>query len=308
MPRTEGANVSQLLVSICNVAARPRPSCLLRMDAFPHTIFSREAQWVDVGFGGELLVSGAGIAADEDFVYHVSIAQTDFETRLTVLDRSTFEVVHVQRLTDVVDAHSIARYGADLCVASTGTDEVVAYRIDGHRLTDPRVLFTPTGAKDDTHHINSVAVVNGELLCSAFGPKNGGSWSTAAHGYIRNVTRNMDILTGLQQPHTVTCRADEILFCNSQLGTVESVDGPVAYLAGYARGLAFAPDGTMYAATSEARRPTHLPARTDIFENRNDVGELHGRCAVVQFSSRGLRTEFGLSTFGAEIYDLHLLS
>ncbi len=294
---------SQLLISIPNVASSPRPSCLLSMD-----VLTQRMEWIDVGFG-QPLASGVGIQADERFVYHVSIANADFSTQLAVLDRESLQVVHTQRLAEVVDGHSVARLGDELCVVSTGTDEIVAYRLDGPKATDARTLWAPTASGTDTHHINSIVVHDGELWCSAFGPKDSErySWATVANGYIRNVTRETTHVEGLQQPHSAIWHDGELYFCNSRPGTVNTTEGLFAHLYGYSRGLAFAPDGSWYAGTSLGRRPAHDPARTDEFGSLVDRGEVHGRCAVVQFSPGGTRTEIGLGQHGHEIYDFLLL-
>lgn len=293
-----------MLISIMNVAASPRPSCLLRLD-----METLESEWVEVGID-RLLASGLGIFDDGRYVYHVCIANDPgFPTYLVVLERHSLEVMNVQPLPEVTDAHSVVRLGEDLCVASTGTDEIAAYRLDGCRVRDPRVLWAPTASGTDTHHVNSLFVLGDDLWCSAFGPRESErySWATAANGYIRNVTQGSTLIDGLRQPHTVVWHDGHVYYCNSPLGTV-NVDGDVfAYLHGYARGLVFAPDGHLYVGTSLGRRPARAPDRADVFDNLHDEGSPHGRCAVVRFSPSGSRTEIGLSHRGDEIYDLLIL-
>jgi Domain of unknown function (DUF4915) len=248
-------------------------------------------KWVDVGFADRTLHGGMGIVADERFVYHISILSPDSSTHLTVLDRETLQVVHVQCLAEIADGHSLALWGDELMVASTGTDEVIGYRLNGYEASGARLVWTPTGSRADTHHVNSLVVADGEVLCSAFGPKDGEAWWSATNGYVHNITRDAALVQGLRQPHTVAWHEAQLYFCNSALGTVNSESGVVAPLAGYSRGLAFAPDGRVYAGTSVGR----------------PWSELIGRCAVVQFSPTGVRTEIGLSPLGAEIYDLLLV-
>jgi glucose/arabinose dehydrogenase len=291
----------ELLVSICNVAAHPRPSCLLRLD-----VETQRADWVDTGVG-ELLVSGAGICSDERYVYHVSIVEAGFATVLSIFDRTTLAVVHVETLEEVSDAHSLLRQGDDLLVASTGTDEIVAYRLDGPKTSDARVIWTPTGSGTDTHHINSLALANGDVLCSAFGAKEADSWASATNGYIHNVTRDTPVVGGLRQPHTASWRDGGLYFCNSQEGSVNTTAGVVAFLAGYSRGLAFGPDGTLFAGTSVSRRPSSTSGDTAGFMNPMDPGEPRGQCAVVQLNPEGgHRVEVGMASFGHEIYDVFI--
>jgi hypothetical protein len=306
----------ELLISICNVPFDPRPSCLLRMNTTTYGV-----EPVDVGFSHPLVISGVGLCGDENFIFHVSLAlpdittpppapgrPTDLVTQLSVLDKRDLTMVSIQSLPEINDCHSIVRYEDMLYVVSTGTDEIFSYRLHGSEATDPRLVWSPSGASQDLHHVNSIAIADGEVVCSAFGPKGGDTWATSTHGYIHNVSSDRRILDGLHQPHTVTWSPDGFYFCNSRLGTVNLGDNVIAHLAGYARGLAFAPDGVMYAATSVGRRPVENSSRTDVFRHPEDPGELNGRCAVVRFSPEGFRTEIGLSSAGYEIYDLLYLN
>jgi len=289
-----------LLVSFCNVAATPRPSCLLRMD-----LATGRSEWLELGFGGELLVSGAGICMDDRCIYHLSIAQQDFESRLTVLDRHSFEVLHAQALAEISDGHSIRRLGDDLVVASTGMDDVVAYRMDGHCAVQPRLVWSPTGAHDDTHHINSLEVVDGRLVCSAFGPREGDSWSGTRAGYLFDVTGGVPLLQGLRQPHSARWHDGKMYFCNSAMGTVETADGVEARLDSYSRGLDFGPGGRILVGTSVARRRLDLGPEAG-FVNPNEAGVAQGRCSVTECRpSVAEPTVIDMAAYGPEIYDLY---
>jgi hypothetical protein len=291
----------QLLLSIQNVASDPRPSCLLHLD-----VLTNRKQWVDVGLG-TLLASGLGIHADDRHVYHICIANSDFSTYLTVLDRQSLQVVYVQPLPEVVDGHSVVRLGDELIVVSTGTDEILSYELDGIKPRCWRVVWSPTDSGDDTHHLNSLTIADGELLCSAFGPKEDDSWATVKNGYVRNLASDSVVLSGLRQPHSATWHAEQLFVCNSLEGSVNTVDGVLTYMYGYTRGLAFSSDGTMYMGTSLSRRPLEM---TDdaVFRNPSDPGDLHGQCAVTQMAhGAGHRLEIGIAPFGSEIYDIVVL-
>jgi hypothetical protein len=287
------------LLSIANVAAYPRASCLLHLD-----LPTLAKQWVDVGFG-EDLASGVGIHADERFLYHVYIANSDFSTNLTIFDRATLEVRHVQRLDDVDDGHSLCRVGGELMVVSSGTDQVLAYPIDGVTLGTPREVWSPTNSATDTHHLNSLTYFDGQLFCSAFGPREEESWSTARHGYVRNITSGVTVLEGLRQPHSAVWHEGSLFLCNSLEGSVNIGNDAFAYLSGYSRGLAFGTDGTLYAGTSLARRPPAATDDTAVFRNPVEEGDLHGQCAVISMTPRGTnRIEIPIPPFGNEIYDI----
>jgi hypothetical protein len=296
-----GTESLQLLISIQNVAANPRRSCLLRMD--PAT---GHKQWVDVGIN-QLLASGLGIYAGAEHIFHVCIANDDFGTWLTVLDRRSLAVLHTQPLPEVSDGHSIVCHEGELIVVSTGTDEIVGYELDGIKPRNPRIVWSPTDLRDDTHHVNSLTIANGDLLCSAFGPKEGDSWTTVSNGYVRNLTRDTVVMNGLRQPHSATWSSGQLFVCNSLEGSVNTVEGVLTYMYGYARGLTFGEDGTMYAGTSLSRRPSDTTSDAQ-FRNPSDPGELHGQCAVTLMApGAGHRLELGMAPFGNEIYDIVVL-
>lgn len=316
MSSSVGKAGGDLLISICNVPFDPRPSCLLRMNTT-----TQEVAQVDIGFAEPLVLSGVGLCRDENYVFHVSLAlpdvatpppvpgrPVDLVTQLSVLDLRDMRVVNVQPLPEINDCHSIVRYKDLLYAVSTGTDEVFTYHLRGTEVTDPQLVWTPSSAAQDVHHVNSITIANDDVVCSAFGPKEGDSWATSTHGYIYNISSDTRILDGLHQPHTATWSPQGLYFCNSRLGTVNHGNRVIGQLSGYARGLAFAPEGVMYAGTSVGRRPVENSTRTDVFRHPEDPGELNGRCAVVQFTPGGARTEIGLSSFGFEIYDLLLLN
>jgi Domain of unknown function (DUF4915) len=290
----------QLLISIANVAADPRPSCLLHVD----TATERTA-WVDIGVG-QPLASGTGIFADDLFVYHVCVVNPSFETYLVILDRQSLEVAHVQQLPEIADVHSIVRLGDELIIVSTETDQILAYSLDGLLVGAARQVWSPTNSGQDTHHINSLAVADGELFCSAFGPRDGDSWTTATNGYIRNVSAGVNVIGGLRQPHSATWNENQLYFCNSFDGSVNTSDSVVAYLYGYTRGLAFGPNGMLYTGTSRSRRPSQsTPANVQFANPGDQQGDVSGQCALVQMTVSGMnRLEFAMTAYGNEIYDI----
>lgn len=292
---------TELLISIANVGSYPRPSCLLRMNAETHA-----RDWVDVGVGQDL-VTGVGIHADDQYVYHISVTVKPYVTYLSILDRAMLQVLDVHPLPEINDGHSVVRLGDEIIVVSTETDEIWAYPIKGTKIGPGRLFWTPTGSGEDVHHVNSVAIADGDLLCSAFGPKDGDSWYTARNGYIRNLTTDSILIDGLLQPHSATWHEGELYYCNSLEGSVNRGEDVVVYLAGYSRGLAFA-DGLMYTGTSLSRRPADASSGANLFTNPIDEGVLHGQCALVQMTEHGTnRTEVAMPPFGNEIYDILVL-
>jgi Domain of unknown function (DUF4915) len=289
----------EVLISIPNVAGYPQPSCLLRMD-----VGNQRGQWIDLGFD-QLVASGLGICGDDKYLYHVYLASPDLSTHLTILDRSSLRVASVTPLLEVSDVHSIVRLDDELIVASTGTDQILAYRINGAELDTCRQVWSPTDSGADTHHINSLVVADGRLLCSAFGPKENHSWTSVRNGYIRDLTQDSIIVGGLRQPHSATWHDGQLFFCNSLEGSVNTSDDVIAFLYGYSRGLSFGCDGTLYVGTSLSRRPPEPSDDTGVFRNPGDPGELHGQCALIEMTERGTnRLEMPMAPHGVEIYDI----
>lgn len=294
-----------LLISLCDVVNTYRTSALLKMH-----IPTRRLQWVDLGYTRPAVVSGKGMAMNDEYLFHVSLVASEenkVRTHLLVLSREDLRLVHEQVLSGVHDGHSIVVDGDRICVASTGTEQLVAYTLDGVEASGPVVIWSPTGAERDTQHVNSIALHDGSLLASAIGSRVQGSWAAAQHGYVVDVASGETVVTGLSHPHSLTSHDGRLTFCNSQFGSLNDADGPINHFAGYARGLAYAADGTTYVGTSVGRRPRNDPLRGQgAFHNPWTGGEPVGRCAVVELRPDGLRTEIGLTHLGSEIYDLML--
>lgn len=301
----------KILISIMNMAGKTRPSTLLLFD--PESI---DAKWIPVGSDGPF-ASGIGIWVDDDRVFHTWVADDGrFSSWLTVFDRDTFAIRHMQPLPDITDGHSIVRIGDDLVIASTGTDEIVSYRLEGDRAVDPKVVWTPTGSGSDTHHVNSLLYLDGQLFCSAFGPRESAqyTWASALNGYAYNVTTGEKIVEGLHQPHTLAFPDGQFWWCQSPAGKISNQGGTVAWLAGYSRGLAFDTDGTWYSGTSLGRRRSRARASAKAgsdaaFHNLHDKDRrmITGRCAVIRFGADEARTEFSLAQWADEIYDVVLM-
>ena len=292
----EGLIWDRLLISICNSAVDPKPSCLLLLDPYSST-----TRWIAIGPPEDLHVSGVGLFAADEWIYHLSITAS-FTTRLSVLERSTLALVHSCDLPQVQDPHSVCAFDGGLAIASTGTDEIHFYPLtEGEPSEKAEILWAASDAHTDTHHVNSLTVDGGRLLCTAFGPRGPGTWATADDGYVLDVATNEKLLTGLHQPHSLVMVDSEPFVCNSREGAVRRGEAVIAHTGGYARGLAFGRTGTMYVGSSFARTSGR---QRDAFENPGDRGRLRGRCTVAALPLRGVRTEWDLSRRGFEIYDI----
>jgi hypothetical protein len=208
-----------------------------------------------------------------------------------------------QPLEGILDAHSILIRGGYLYVVSTGTDEVVRYRLENDQPTDREVAWRASSSSSDTHHLNSIAEFRGSLVVSGFGPKAGTLWSSATDGYIWDIERDMPILRDIYHPHSVACRGDQLLFCESSTSRLCSLRGVVAQLHGYTRGMVWLSERLVCVASSVGRK---ISKSTGLIANAADPGELIGHCqlVVVDVVTGQPRRTIDLSSFGDEIYDL----
>ena len=237
----------RLLVSLCNLP-QPRSTGLLLIDDA-----NDEIRWFDIGVPDESLAGCTGVWVGEDTVHCVATA-VDGRTILSVLDRRTCSVLDVGYPENVKDVHSVAVIDGDTYLVSTGTDEV--RRLPrGSTAGATEVVWRATPAGADTHHLNSILPVDGRLLCSGFGPKQGQRWSTAVDGYIVDLHSGEIAWRGIEHPHSLAAGHNDLYIIESRRARIRSlVRGDAFGVEAYARGLALAADGTGVAGVSRGRR------------------------------------------------------
>jgi hypothetical protein len=285
-----GAALPRLLVSLCNVGP-PRRSALLMVERDQVAV-------VDLGRPAPDVTTGVGLSRQGDRVLH--LYRTDV-TRLTVLDAATLEVVADYALPEVEDPHSLVLHRGRLVVPSTGTDQVLAYPWTSSGPGAPEVVWAASEAGRDTHHVNAVAVVDGHLLLTAFGPKTGERHSTATQGYVLDLTTGVRILEGIHHPHSVVAKGRGGLVCDSSRSRVLTLEGrEVARSEGYVRGLSVV-GRQLYVGSSVGRKESKSQSGVS---NPADPGVPVGRCQVRRFGPGRQRPDVDLSEYGDEIYDL----
>jgi hypothetical protein len=88
------------------------------------------------------------------------------------------------------DVHSICTDDRSLYAVSTGTDELLQLDLDGEgRVKTEQVVWKPDPQTEraDLLHLNDVAVIDGRLLISGFGPRPGPNpWQDARGGFVRS--------------------------------------------------------------------------------------------------------------------------
>jgi hypothetical protein len=292
----------KLLVSFCNLS-RAGAAALALVD----TVTGRSVP-VPLGDPPDTIRGCTGIALDAQYVYCVWIVDAE-HSHLSVLERSTLTPVDVTPLPDIRDPHSIAVTDGWIYIAATGTDEV--RRAELARLGQAsEAVWRASDEGCDTHHVNSLLVVDGHLLCSAFGPRTESRWSTALDGYIADTTTGEILWKCIEQPHSLTHGPDGLYIAESRRARVRCLhNGRALEVDGYARGLAFGPDGSIVAGSSPGRSRSRSLGTV---ENPADAGELSGFLGLaIADGDGGVFVGEGtvdLSAFAAEIYDVLVLT
>ncbi|QKV94921.1 DUF4915 domain-containing protein [Streptomyces sp. NA02950] len=239
-----------------------------------------------------------GLAVSGRWIYILAMTIDD-RSSLVAVDRAGEEQALVCPLPDVLDGHSVLAADRDLYVVSSGTDELVRFSLSDGR-PDPgqrRTAWRASDAGRDTHHVNSVLQLDGNIVVSGFGPSPTGSWADAYDGYIVDVTDNRPLVTGISHPHSVTACNGLLYYCESGSGRFCSEKGTIINLDGYVRGVCWLSDDLVCIGTSAGRtrdRKGHYQAED---------------CAVwiVDVTRGAVATRIPLGQFGPEIYDIILL-
>lgn len=184
--------------------------------------------------------SAVGMALNEGLLYVAAAGENLF-----TVDVATGDVLGEEpMLTSAV--HSLAVVDGRLLAVSTGNGRVVSRALDG----GPWEPAGAHGTGGDTYHLNSVTGWGGDVVVSAFGPKDGGRWGT--DGYILNLATG-ERLTAAAQPHSLLAWRDDLWFCESARGTVRSLAGRTLEVGGYTRGLAPLDETTLLVGVSDSR-------------------------------------------------------
>jgi hypothetical protein len=237
-----------------------------------------------------------GLASDDSHLYVVT--ESHGVARLVAVARATWTVAWEAPLPGAQDVHSIAVANGFVYAVSTGTDSVIRYRL-ARGVGDPEIVWSPTGASEDTHHLNGIALWNGSVVVSAFGPRRGDRWASARDGYIYDVSRGTPIEKGIYHPHAVLAWRGELWWCESATGTVHSSSGRRCAVDGYARGLAPLTNRHLAIGTSVGRH-----TGDGAITNPLDPGVPAGRCGITVFDGRTdtIRGFVDASSIGPEIY------
>lgn len=292
--------MSKVLASLCNLP-QPAMSGLVLAD-----FDTGESRLLDMGLP-EKIKTCTGLALGGGRVYAIGVTAVGVHY-LAVLALDTFAVLFVRLLADVKDVHSILVDHDTLYVVSSGTDAVIRYDLSPDGVSNPVVVWRASDEGRDTHHVNAIALWNGDVVISAFGPKTGATWSTATAGYIHNLTQNRREAEGIYQPHSLCAAGGDLHYCESARGRIYSLGGGCLEVGGYVRGLAFSTAEQFVYGTSVARK---VSKSSGIVSNPADPGEPAGECALVVCTLNAgapkKLVETSLAAYGSEIYDVAVL-
>lgn len=293
------------LLSLCNEQRSPEKGVLL------FDFGTKTATWVPVGTEAEIMGT-RGICRHAGFLY-VLYTVGWWETHLSIygLAGETPVLLGDRLLPEIADPHSVCVHDERLLIASTGTDEIVAYDLGGGELDDVAETFwraTRTGR--DTHHVNSVSSDGRRVVISAFGPRAGEFWSTAEDGYIYDVTAGKRLSSGLRHPHSVRLHGDAVYFTESSRQSVQALGAQPIIVGGYVRGCDVVDESSILVGSNVARRVSRSRGVVTNSSNwENTEGEVVGKCSVAHVRMRSVPTRefYDITPFGAEIYDICVL-
>jgi len=166
----------------------------------------------------------------------------------------------VLKLSEAADVHDILLHDRLFVCASTGTNEVLW--IDS---LDGVVRRWQADGKGDAWHLNGLCRVEGRLHISAFGrfPTHRG-WvgGCAGRGFVFDLEKQCDVISGLNGPHNPRCIDGLWVVCDSHANALvlqEPGKDPCRLpLGGFTRGLAW--DDTFFYVGESANRKAAVPA------------------------------------------------
>jgi acetolactate synthase-1/2/3 large subunit len=159
-------------------------------------------------------LSTTGLTAFDGHLARLLRTGTDEEApgELLVYDMHGLQRYH--RIDSLVDAHDIIRWAdGSFVVASPASNRIVWISPSGEIV---RAWRAP--GRGDAWHLNGLLQQDGDLYVCAFGKfSRHREWSfgITGTGFVRNLTRERDVVTGLSAPHHPRFFDDRWCVCNS---------------------------------------------------------------------------------------------
>lgn len=154
--------------------------------------------------------------------------------------RAGFSLDKVIELEQAKDLHSIRFHDGRLYITSTGTNQVISIEPHQDRVSEEVVWsYDERRVDEDVVHLNSLEIVDGELLVSHCGESRSDSLRV---GEILNLSTGRTLLGGLREPHSLKAYRGALYVAESLTGNVikfgrKGQTQLVARAKGYVRGL-----------------------------------------------------------------------
>lgn len=225
---------------------------------------------------------------------------------LLIFDRNNFKLLQIYIFQVVKDVHSflLTPDESALFVVSSGTDELIKLILDGVNVVSEKVFWCPDpeGERSDNYHLNSIYGYQGDIYVSGFGKKTESEdWNSARNGFIYNISKGEQIVSGLEHPHSILVVDGLLTICESRkrklrfIGNEKTIELP-----GYVRGLCTAAD-KIFVGTSARRNKSKSTGKIV-----KQAGLELAECTISRISGKSLQVEerLDLKDYANEIYEL----
>lgn len=173
----------------------------------------------------------------------LAVASSKEQAFLATFDQR-LEQTGWHEITGTRDPHALMVEGEHLWVVSTGTNEVIRYRLTETGLAEAESVFRHPA--DDPQHFNDIVRHGDLVILTAFGVSAAASRSALTTGYLIETTQRRLIKSGLDHPHSPFSYKGTLFFCESRPARIWKADQSLAELSGFARGLVIASDGYIH--------------------------------------------------------------
>ena len=168
-------------------------------------------------------VPTSGLSVGGDRIWRVLRAPGEQTASCELLSYDARGLRSYQRLDAVRDPHDVCWHDGAVHVSSSWDGIVWQVAADG----TARPIWRG-GTVPDSWHVNSLQVVDGRLHVCAFGrfDRHKG-WKSDDHrgtGFVHDIERGHDVLTGLSHPHAPRRVGDGWYLCESTRGAVTELD------------------------------------------------------------------------------------
>jgi hypothetical protein len=167
----------------------------------------------------------SGLSLGDDRVWRVLRAPGEQTAACELLSYDARGMRSYQRLDAIRDPHDVCWHDGAVHVSSSWDGIVWRVAPDG----TPQPVWRG-GTVPDSWHINSLEVVDGRLHVCAFGRSDrhkgwkAGDRDRKSGGFVHDVERGVDVLTGLAHPHAPRRVGDRWYLCESTKGSLTELD------------------------------------------------------------------------------------